>query len=147
MKRLFYFVLLFLAFQVAARAQSKNEKEVTAAVQVLSKAMLDGNRAQLEASASDNLTYGHSSGKMEDKAAFVESLASGKSDFVTLDLTEQTVKVVGSTALVRHKLNARTNDNGVAGTTSLGVLQVWQKEKGTWKLIARQAFKLAAPTP
>ena len=142
MKKIIYSTLVFFAFHVASFAQSKDETAVAAAVQGLSKAMLDGNRAQLEESASDNLSYGHSSGKMEDKAAFVESLASGKSDFVTLDLTEQTVKVVGKTALVRHKLFAKTNDNGVAGTTSLGVLQVWQKEKGKWRMLARQAYKL-----
>jgi hypothetical protein len=35
-----------------------------------------------------------------------------------------------------------TNDNNKPGTVNLGVLLVWQKQKGQWKLLARQAFKL-----
>jgi ketosteroid isomerase-like protein len=133
-------VLLLVAFSV--NAQSKDEKDVAAAVEVLRKAMLNGDRASLENITADQLTYGHSSGKMEDKAAFVEALASGKSDFVTLDLTEHSITVMGNTALVRHKLHGETNDNGKPGVANIGIFQVWIKEKGAWKLAGRQAFKL-----
>ena len=79
---------------------------------------------------------------MEDKTAFVQSLVSKTSDFVTMDLTQQTIKIVGNTALVRHNLNGETIDSGKPGTARLGVLLVWQKQQGKWKLLARQAFKL-----
>jgi ketosteroid isomerase-like protein len=80
---------------------------------------------------------------LEDKAAFVEALASGTSDFVTIDLEDQTISVVDNTvALVRHKLHAKTNDNGKPGEAHIGILLVWQKQKGSWKLVARQAYKL-----
>jgi hypothetical protein len=32
--------------------------------------------------------------------------------------------------------------NGTPVSPNIGVLQVWQKEKGKWKLIARQAYKI-----
>lgn len=122
--------------------QSKAESKVAAAVENLKQAMLSGNRSALNDIAANDLSYGHSSGKIENKTAFVESIASGKSDFVTLDLNDQTIKVSGKTALVRHKLSAQTNDNGKPGTVNLGVLLVFQKQKGAWKLLGRQAFKL-----
>ncbi|WEK35958.1 MAG: nuclear transport factor 2 family protein [Candidatus Pseudobacter hemicellulosilyticus] len=122
-------------------AQSKDEQAVAAAVEALRKAMLDGNRGALDSLAAPELTYGHSSGKMEDKHSFVETIASGQSDFVTLELSDQSITVIGNTALVRHKLNATTNDGGKPGTVSLGILLVWQKQHKHWKLIARQAFK------
>ncbi|MEJ6981343.1 nuclear transport factor 2 family protein [Pedobacter sp. P351] len=141
MKRVY--LLLFCGFiAISVKAQSKSEKQVAASVETLKQAMLDGNRTALEDIASNELSYGHSSGKIEDKASFVESIASGKSDFVTLDLTEQSIKVSGKTALVRHKLSAKTNDNGNPGNVNLGVLLVFQKQKGDWRLLARQAFKL-----
>lgn len=126
-------------------AQTKDEKAVTAAVETLRKAMVDGDQKALEAIASDQLSYGHSGGNVEDKATFVHTLTSGKSDFVTIDLTEQTITVSGTTAIVRHKLDATTNDNGKPGTVSLKIMTVWQKQKGTWVLLARQAVKLAPP--
>lgn len=105
-------------------------------------AMIDGDAKALRALSAPQLSYGHSSGIMEDQAAFIEKLASGKSDFVTMDLSEQTISVSGDTALVRHKLVADIKDGGVPNTITLGVLLVWQKQGGEWKLLARQAFKL-----
>lgn len=104
--------------------------------------MVDGNKSALENIASDALSYGHSSGKVQNKAAFVEAIVSGQSDFVTMDLTDQTILIKGKTAIVRHKLSAQTNDGGKPGNVNLGIMLVWVKEKGAWKLLGRQAFKL-----
>ena len=123
-------------------AQTKDETAVAAAVETLRKAMVDGDRTALEKIAAAELTYGHSSGKLEDKAAFVEAIASGKSDFVTIDLTEQTIAVAGDVAIVRHKLAADTNDGGKPGKVNLAIMTVWKKTGKAWKLLARQAVKV-----
>ena len=34
--------------------------------------------------------------------------------------------------------------DGKPTTTKIGVLQVWQKQDGNWKLLARQGYKLEA---
>ena len=60
----------------------------------------------------------------------------------TMDLTEQTIKIIGNTAIVRHKLFAETNNRNVPATVKLGILLVFQKTKKDWKLIARQAVKI-----
>src|SRR5690348_13241741 len=101
MKKLFFLSLAIAFINVAVQAQSKDEQAVAAAVETLRKAMLDGDRAALTKISSPDLSYGHSGGKVEDQAAFVEALASGANDFVTIDLSEQTIKVVGNTAIVR----------------------------------------------
>jgi hypothetical protein len=142
MKRTLIALILCIATTVAF-GQSKDEKDVVAAVEFLRKAMLDGDKAALYKIAAPELTYGHSSGTLEDKAAFIDALVSGRNDFVTIDLSEQTVKLVGNDlALVRHKLKAQTNNGGTPGTANIGILLVWQKQQGQWKLLARQAFKL-----
>lgn len=123
-------------------AQSTDEKAVTQAVEALRKALIDPTAPTLDQLAADELSYGHSSGAVQDKAAFIEALTSGKSDFVTIDLTEQTVKVVGNTAIVRHHFSATTNDGGKPGAVKLSILLIWQKQKGQWRLLARQAVKL-----
>jgi len=142
MKKIGLLLLISSLFQVAVFAQSKDEKKVADAVAELRKAMIDADKQKLESLVAEDLSYGHSSGKIEDKATFIESLVSGRSDFLTMDLTDQTIDVKGKTAIVRHNLTADTNDNGKTGTVKLGVMLVWQKESGRWKLLARQAFKL-----
>lgn len=135
-------LLSFLSFSILT-AQSNAEKQVTSANEQLRKAMVDGDRAVLESLASEQLSYGHSGGHIDDKKEFVEKIASGNSDFLSIDLTEQTISVSGKTAIVRHILTAKTHDKGKApADVHLRVLLVWQKQGGKWKLLARQAVKI-----
>jgi len=127
---------------LSLQAQSADERAVAAAVEDLRKAMIDPSKAALEGMTVKELSYGHSNGLVEDQAAFVEALTSNKSDFVTITLEDQTIKIVGNTAIVRHKLSADTNNNNTPGKVSLSVLLIWQKQSGKWKLIARQAVKI-----
>jgi lipopolysaccharide export system protein LptA len=125
-------------------AQSKEEKVVASQVEILRKAMVDADKATLEKLSDEKLSYGHSGGKMEDKSTFVSNIVSGKSDFISIDLSDQKITISGNTAIVRHTLTADTNDNGVAGHVKLYVLLVWSKEGNQWKLLARQAVKVPA---
>ncbi|TXJ25974.1 MAG: nuclear transport factor 2 family protein [Chitinophagaceae bacterium] len=139
-----YKLILAVAVSLIAipmSAQTKQEKEVAAAVEQLRKAMVDADSVVLSNLADDKLTYGHSSGKVETKTDFVGTIVSGKSDFVTIDLTDQTIQVSKDVAIVRHKLSAKTNDDGKPGEVNLKILTVWQKIKGSWKMLARQAVK------
>jgi ketosteroid isomerase-like protein len=140
-----HFVALLVVMMLAqvTIAQTKEEKAVIAAVETMRKAMVDADKATLEKIADNKLTYGHSGGKIEDKATFVENIVNGNSDFVDIELTDQTLTVAGQTAIVRHKLFAHTKDKGKEpGTVTLYILLVWHKTQGQWKLLARQAVKV-----
>jgi unsaturated rhamnogalacturonyl hydrolase len=117
--------------------------EVATAVEQLRAALLQADRPVLERLTAAGLSYGHSSGKVEDRAAFIDGLASGSSVFDELALADQVISVTGNTAIVRHTLWAATNDAGKGpGALRLAVLLVWIKENQTWKLLARQALKI-----
>ena len=141
-KKIILTSVIVIAFATIAAAQNKQETAVANATEQLRKAMIDGDRAALESLVADQLSYGHSGGHIDDKKEFVEKLASGKSDFVSIDLSEQTIGISGKTAIVRHKLNAATNDGGKPAEVHLLVLLVWQKQGNQWKLLARQAVKI-----
>ncbi|MBY0477447.1 MAG: nuclear transport factor 2 family protein [Chitinophagaceae bacterium] len=138
--------LLFIFSILAAMvfAQSKKEAQVAAAVEQLKQAMLSGEKTALEAITANELSYGHSGGHVEGKAEFVQKFVSGQSDFVTMELKNQTISISGNTAIVRHELHGTTNDNNKPGEVHLKILLVWQKQNGGWKLIARQAVKLTS---
>lgn len=141
MKKGIILILGLLILQVS-KAQTKDSLQVASAVNTLVELMINPNKAGLEALVSDQVSYGHSSGKLEGKASFIESLVSGSSDFVKINLTDQTIQLFGNTAIVRNKLFASTNDGGKPGEVKLGLILVWQKHKKDWQLIARQAVKL-----
>ena len=51
--------------------------------------------------------------------------------------------VAGNNAIVRHAWESESGTgDGKWNVAKIGVLQVWQKEAGGWKLLARQAFKV-----
>lgn len=136
--------LLLMSTTIFADTGLADDKQaVEQAVERLRKVMIDPDKATFEALVTNELSYGHSSGKIEDKAAFMDSFLSGKSDFVSIELTEQTITIVGNTAIVRHLLTAESNDGGVPGHVKIGVMLVWVKQHGDWKLLARQAVKRA----
>jgi len=142
MKKILVIVTLF-SFATMSSAQSKKENQVAKAVQDLKKAMIDGDSVQLIKLTSSRLTYGHSSGVVEDQQTFVHNIASGNSDFVTIDLSEQVISVSGKIATVRHTFIAATNDKGKgSGTVKLHILSVWEKSGAKWQLLARQAVKI-----
>lgn len=141
MKFFALFLITALLINTGASGQSKDEQLVAQAVEKLRKAMIDPDKATLENLSANELSYGHSNGKLENKAAFIEALVSGESDFQSINLTGQTITVVNNTALVRHQLTGETVTKGVVGPVKLAVLLVWIKEKSDWKLLARQAVK------
>jgi hypothetical protein len=143
MKRFIAVALICFTSATALPAQSRSEKSVAGAVEQLRSAMVDGNRTELENIADAQLSYGHSGGHIDSRKEFVDKLTDGRSDFVSIDLSEQSILISGKTAIVRHILKAKTNDNGKPGEVQLRVMLVWQKTGGKWKLLARQAVKIA----
>ncbi|MES2648200.1 MAG: nuclear transport factor 2 family protein [Bacteroidota bacterium] len=141
-KKMFFIAsLLFTSLFVSA--QSGASKKVAEAIEAFKLAMISGDSAALSALTTSDLSYGHSAGKIDYKAQFIRAFASGSSDFVTIDLTDQTISVHKKAAIVRHQLKATTNDNGKPGNVNIAVMTVWVKQKGKWVLAARQAVKKA----
>ena len=137
-------VLLLTIATLTTMAQSANETALAETIEHFRIAMIAADTAALNTLTMPELSYGHSGGAVQDKAAFINALATGKSDFVTLEFSDQTIHISGNAAIVRHTLTANTNDSGKPGSTRLGVLLIWQKNKKHWKLLARQAVKLPA---
>lgn len=135
------FLLCCLLISSISFAQSKDEKEIADRVESLRKAMVSADIPQLKKLTAEELSYGHSSGLVENKAAFVDQFVTGKSVFTSIDLSDQTIQIAGKVAIVRHHLVAETNNNKVAGKADILILLIWQKQKGEWKLLARQAVK------
>ncbi|HEX2885680.1 nuclear transport factor 2 family protein [Vineibacter terrae] len=122
-------------------AQPSDEAAVNQAVEALRQAMLAGDRAQLEALVAHQLSYGHSGGVVETKAQFIDVIASRKTVYKTITLSDAAVTVAGSNAIARHAFAAEVESDGKADADRIGVMQVWQKQGASWKLLARQAFK------
>lgn len=123
-----------------ASTQTGKESAVSTAVEALREAMVAGDKSALEKLAMDELSYGHSSGRLENKAEFIATLTSGKAGFSAIELSEQTVNVVDKIALVRHVFVGTRRREG--DKMKLSILTVWLQQPEQWKMLARQAAKL-----
>ena len=119
-----------------------DQAAVTENVEVLRKALLEANKAKLEQVASAQISYGHSDGRVETKDQFINGVMTRKQVVKSLTFPELKVAVVGDAAIARHIYLSESELDGKATTTRIGALQVWQKQDGGWKLLARQGFRL-----
>ena len=129
----------------SAVAASADEAAVAQAVEALRKAILEQDKATLEALTAEQLSYGHSGGRVETKAQFIEGVMTRKALLKSLTLSDHTIAIVGNDAIARHTWASESEMDGKPTSTKIGVLQVWQKQGGTWKLLARQAFRTQQP--
>ncbi|MBD1422386.1 nuclear transport factor 2 family protein [Sphingobacterium chuzhouense] len=136
-------VMATILSETSAQEKRSLQEEVENATKALTEAMLKPTAQVLNKLTSDKLSYGHSSGTIETKEQFVNTLVSGASVFEEIQISEQTVYLQDNTAIVRHTLNAKTNDPGKGpASIRLGIMLTWVKSNGSWQLLARQAFKL-----
>jgi ketosteroid isomerase-like protein len=124
---------------ILAHAQSADAAAVEQAGETLRKLMINPDQPALEQIFADQLSYGHSDGRVQTKAEFVDALVDGKSVFKSISLTGQTVSIVGDIAILRHRFEADAVSNGTPSRPRIKVLQVWQKQDGVWRLLVRQA--------
>ena len=125
-----------------ASAQSKPEQAVADAVTALHSNVVNPDRKALNLLVSDALSYGHSAGKVENKEQFIDFLFNGPFKFTSINIADQTIRVSGKDAIVRHIFIGKATNAGVPTEVKIGNLMIWRKEGGSWKLLARQAFKI-----
>jgi ketosteroid isomerase-like protein len=132
-----------LLSSASALAATDETAAVVAASEALRKAMLDGNKAQLDALTAPKLVYVHSDGHVEDRATYVGTIATKKTVYTVITLSNVNTFVSGDVAIMRLIFDVTSQDQGQPVATShLGIMQTWQKLGGHWKLLARQAYHI-----
>ncbi len=143
-KTLSALLFIFISASVFAQSSSK-DAEVWNQVEALTKAVFETkDSAALVRLVNANVTYGHSTGLLEDKATMVRNAVNSTTTYKNLSSEKVLVDVDGNTALVRQILRGTSMDKGSESPLNLSILQVWKKQGGRWQIWARQAVKIPA---
>ncbi len=138
-----FFAFLLSLLCLTAFSQT-DENKVLQKVKELNDAIFvrkDGSAIQ--ALVMEKLSYGHSDGKVEDKPTMVRNAATNKITYQNVETLLPRIAIEQNTAVARHYLKGiQTDSTGKPGPLTLEVLQVWFKDNGEWKLLARQAVKV-----
>ena len=131
-------------FGIVPALAAADEEAVAEKVEAFRKAQIAADAKAFDALCADELSYSHSSGRVEDKAAFIANATSGKSKFVSLEYKDTAIRIVGPAAIVRfHWLGEEESiSDGRKSSTNLHILMNWQKQGSDWKLLSRAATKL-----
>lgn len=122
-------------------AQSLNT-DIETSVRNLSAAMISKDKSVLDKLTADELSFGHSTGVVENKSEFVNNVLSGPTTFSRIDVSNQSINPAGDIAIVRNISSISGTSKGQPLDIKIGVLMVWKKQGDNWKLLARQGFKL-----
>ena len=142
MKKFASLLITMLLVSGFLSAQSNAEKEVAVSIESFRKAMTTADEAALNSLSDDQLSYGHSSGLVEDKKDFIRKITSKATVYSNIIITNQAITVSGDVAIARNMSDIFTNDNDNNPVElKLLVLMVWQKKSGHWILLARQAVR------
>lgn len=141
-----WIVALLSGLTLAAAQPDPNAvKEVLAASDALKQALMKKDAAGLQKLLHEDLTYSHSNARLQNKADVVKA-TTGQTTIEAMDFSEVTVRVYGTTALVRANLDIRNSTGGKSTTSHLNVLFVWLKGPGGWQLVGRQSTQVSPPT-
>ena len=117
-------VLTLLGATSMVRAQSSDEAAVAQAVEAFRNATLKADRAQFTALTANELSYGHSAGRVENKTQFIDAATSGQSTWKFITITDQTIKIVDNDAIIQHTLTNETERNKKTNPVKIGILMV-----------------------
>lgn len=137
-------LLTVFAFATLSAFAGPDEDAVARSLEAFRSAQAALNAPALTGLTAPELSYSHSDGRVEDRAAFVANATSGKSSFLALAYRNPTITVVGNTAVVRFNWVAeqQAKADGAKTATNLHILMVWLKTGEDWKLLARGSTKL-----
>jgi ketosteroid isomerase-like protein len=129
---------------VPAFAASADEEAVAKNVEAFRAAQFAADAKAFEALCAPELSYSHSSGRVEDKATFIANATSGKTKTLSLEYQDISIRVVGPAAIVRFHWVAEQQAvaDGKKTATNLHILMNWQKQGADWKLLSRAATTL-----
>ncbi|MEO0494302.1 MAG: nuclear transport factor 2 family protein [Actinomycetota bacterium] len=99
-------------------------------------AMCEQRAETLERLLSDDLVYTHSSGSVDTKASFLDSVRNGPVQYRTVERSEDVVRLVGDTALFSGRAAIHLEFDGHPVDLDLRYLAVWVQHDGAWRFEA-----------
>lgn len=140
-KQLCRIIPLIVVFN-GALAQTRDEALMAQAIERFRLAMIHPDSAVLADLSCEDLQYVHSSGTVRNKKGFIDEFMLRQTDVSSVTFSDQTIKISGDNAIVRHRLIADSKKAGYPPVIDIIILMVWRKEDGHWRMLARQAAKI-----
>jgi ketosteroid isomerase-like protein len=132
-------LMLGLAF---ATAGAQTPEQIQALDREWAQACVQSDIAKLEQILSDDLTYTHSSGQIQNKAEFIATIREGKTRYRSIEFQQSNVRIYGNSAVSNSEVRVNLTIDGKDVSVHPRFLHVWVKQNGRWQLAAHQGTKI-----
>ena len=136
-------VVAWLSLGQAAPAAATAEDAVRAADAARIKAFIAADRAVLTSLLGEDLTYTHSSGRLDGKAAIIDAITSGKTQYHTMVPEDVQVRLYGDVAVLTGRAAVNVTNDGQLLDLKLRFMSVYVKRDGRWQFVAWQSTRVA----
>jgi hypothetical protein len=142
-------ILLFMAVSaLSGAAFGKDDARIPAlkaAEAARFQANIDADAKVLGRMLDDALEYVHSNGEVNTKAEFIESLTSGKRDYIATTFDIQGVRILGDVAIIRGTAKVTVADHGESRDLDLGYTDIWVWKDKRWQMTAWRSARMPPP--
>jgi ketosteroid isomerase-like protein len=125
-----------------ATAPTATEADVLRADDRRFEAMRKEDWAALDAALADDLTYVHSTARLESKAEHVGNLRGGKPHYRGIAPRERTARVHGNVGIVNGVSEMHVERDGKEQRFTVRYLAVYTKSGADWRMIAWQSTRV-----
>jgi len=108
-------------------------------------AMGAGDLDTLATFLADDLTYTHSSGRVESKKEYLDSLRAGRLKYLSITPEVTDVRVYGDAAVATGRSAMKVSNAGQEQSFRIVFTDVWARRDGRWRMVAWQATRLPEP--
>ena len=139
------FIASAIVLILASGQQTTAADAVRAAESQRLRALVTADYAALDRLLADDLTYTHSTAKLDTKATYLEPLVSGRTRYQSLEPSDVQVRVYGTTGVVTGILRSVALVAGKESRTDMRFTNVWVRRDGRWQMVAWQSTRLPEP--
>ena len=105
-------------------------------------AMINQDAKALDSILDDELSYTHSSGRIETKAEFIANATSGVTRYRALSQEDVKVRQFGDTAIVTGQGTVHVESSRGENKFPIRFIDVYVNRNGAWRMVAWQSTKL-----
>ena len=105
-------------------------------------AMINQDTQALDEILAEDLSYTHSTARVETKAEFISSVTSGRTQYRSMERDDVRVRRYGDTAVVTGHANVHVDANGREIKFQIRFIDVYAKRDDVWRMVAWQSTKL-----
>jgi len=91
----------------------------------------------------ESLEYTHSNGDLDTKASFIESLVTGKRDYISSVATIDSVRIFGDVGVIRGKAKVTVGGKDrQPQDLHIGYTDIWLWKDGRWQMTAWRSMRM-----